>query len=242
MQTTLTRSQPLTNKAPRPSGAKPLPSAADKGPIPIENGAQTERNPQAGFTALANALRYASHTDEPHSSSGDSDRLLRIAADVASEASDNPPEGEDAERRAFDIAALTIAALRVPGDTCSPERFSVLQEVKTTLQWLTDCEDVLQEKAPPHLTTANGFNAKQFELILETIAGKARTAQQLLMLLQSSEMGEQYTQDVCLDAITDMVTAIGAMADQATGGGVIGDANCWFYGPNFDTTGKAVQA
>ena len=133
-----------TTLAPTRKVAKAMPSTTDSRPA-IENEAQTERNPQAGFTALANSLRYASHTDELHSHSGDSDRLLRIAADVASAASDNPPQGEDAQHRAFDIAALTVAAMRVPGDTCSAARFDVLQEVKATLQWLTDCEDVMQD-------------------------------------------------------------------------------------------------
>jgi hypothetical protein len=37
MQTTLTRSQPLTNKAPQSPGAEPLPSTSDKASSPIEN-------------------------------------------------------------------------------------------------------------------------------------------------------------------------------------------------------------
>lgn len=125
--------------------AKTKTSTTDKASSPIENEASTPEDFKAGFTTLANSLRYASHTDEPHSHSGDSDRLLRIAADIASAACDNTPLGEEAQHRAFDIAALTIAALRVPGDTCSSARFDVLQEVKTTLQWLTDCKDVMQD-------------------------------------------------------------------------------------------------
>ncbi|MGJ7533925.1 MULTISPECIES: hypothetical protein [unclassified Variovorax] len=44
MQATLTRSQSLPSKAPQPTGAKPLPSTADKGPTPIENEAASRNH------------------------------------------------------------------------------------------------------------------------------------------------------------------------------------------------------
>lgn len=86
------------------------------------------------------------------------------------------------------------------------------------------------------------FNAKQLALILETIAGKARTLQQMLMLLQGATIEDEYAQSVCIDAATDLATAIGAIADEAIGGCVIGNAACWHFGPNFDGTEKAVAA
>ncbi|WP_301506574.1 hypothetical protein [Variovorax sp. CAN15] len=102
-------------------------------------------------------------------------------------------------------------------------------------------QPAIENEAPTPTSPLTGFNARQLELILETIAGNTRTLQQMLMLLQT-EIDDEYAQSVCIDAAKDLATAIGAMADEAIGGGVIGNAACWHFGPNFNSTGKAVQA
>lgn len=89
---------------------------------------------------------------------------------------------------------------------------------------------------------ASSLNAVQLELVLETIAGKTHTLQKLLALLQTNQIKDGFAQSVCIDAAADLVTAIGTMADEAVGGGVIGDANRWFYGPNFNNTGVMADA
>jgi hypothetical protein len=96
------------------------------------------------FASTADALRMASLTDEPHLYSGASDRLLRIAADIASAAADEGLTGDDAEHRAFDIAAVVHAARWVPADSCSQEREVLIERAGKLLNVLAATDDALQ--------------------------------------------------------------------------------------------------
>ncbi|MFT4265713.1 MAG: hypothetical protein QM586_00595 [Xenophilus sp.] len=89
-------------------------------------------------------------------------------------------------------------------------------------------------------TAPKGLNADQFEAVCETIAGRAETLHQLIML-SNSTCHDDFVRGVCADAADALVLAIGAMADGAIGGGIIGGANRWFYGPSFADLGKEVS-
>lgn len=98
----------------------------------------TQVQTQQAFDALAKILADAHQTDEPHLWSGNSDRLLRVARDLAEEASKHPPSAADVDQLAFDIAALIVGAKLIPGDTESPERLALLQRAAVILNWLTE--------------------------------------------------------------------------------------------------------
>ena len=85
------------------------------------------------------------------------------------------------------------------------------------------------------------LNAAQFVTVLQHIAGHADTLHKTLRLLQADEV-DAWTEAVAIDACALMARTLGAMADDASGGQIIGNANRWHYGPNFTTAGKAGAA
>ena len=97
---------------------------------------------KVAFSIIQVLLDEASSTDEQHSVSGDSDRLLRIAHNIADEAMVRTPTSEDAVSVAFDIAALIRAAKRVPGAHESDQRRDLLDQAAVQLNWLTKCDTV----------------------------------------------------------------------------------------------------
>ncbi len=95
---------------------------------------------KVAFAIVQTLLDEASATNERHAWSGDSDRLLRIAHDIADKASIRRPDASDAESVAFNIAALIRAAKLVPGDSESEERRNLLDQAAVQLNWLTGCD------------------------------------------------------------------------------------------------------
>ncbi len=85
------------------------------------------------------------------------------------------------------------------------------------------------------------LNGEQLSAVLEVIAGRTNTLHQLTML-SNDPCQDDFVRDVCGDAAEALATTIGAMADGAIGGDIIGDANHWFYGPTFKDTGKESAA
>lgn len=134
----------MLNVSTRPRNAATPVAAAVTAVTATAQGENQIENTRTLFSGLADALREASLTDEPHSYSGDSDRLLRIAADLASAATDEALEGEEAQHRAFDIAAVVHAAQLVPADTCGQERTALLERAGGILNILADTSDALQ--------------------------------------------------------------------------------------------------
>lgn len=105
------------------------------------------------FMNLASIFEMAAATDEPHEHSGESDRLLRIAADMANFFAEGKTLEGSAENFAFDLAALVRAARLVPGDTESDERRALLERAGAILAELTevDADKVIKPPAdrPP---------------------------------------------------------------------------------------------
>ncbi|WP_326538479.1 hypothetical protein [Pseudorhodoferax sp.] len=88
--------------------------------------------------------------------------------------------------------------------------------------------------------STEGYTVEQYRIILETIAGRAATLNNVLMFLQSNM--DAWQGSVLTDAAQAIVEGIGAMADGAIGGEVLGSAEDWHYGPNFTRAGKAGAA
>lgn len=84
------------------------------------------------FDRLADLLHEARQTDEAHQHSGDSNRLLRVAEWIASDAQ-NPEWDHPIRNTAFDIAALIRAARLVPGDEESVLRSALIQDAGDVL-------------------------------------------------------------------------------------------------------------
>lgn len=85
--------------------------------------------------------------------------------------------------------------------------------------------------------TAPTYTPEQYRLVLESIADRAATLHQLTTIANGAY--EQFVRDVCASAAVALAASIGAMADEASGAGVIGDANRWLCGPNFNDAGEA---
>jgi len=106
------------------------------------------------FRVLSTLLYQAADTDEDPVGTGYSDRLLRMAGDVAQAAGEVNWIGGcesmgPAEHKAFDIAALVDAAMRVPGDPCSEIRKALLDQIKAILVEMTEADDCLDLAPSP---------------------------------------------------------------------------------------------
>lgn len=92
---------------------------------------------RALFLQAAEALKQAAMTDETHRHSGESDRLLRIASDVARHAA-KPGSTCDLQNTAFDVAACINSARLVPGDAESGPRTRLLAEAAQALAQISE--------------------------------------------------------------------------------------------------------
>lgn len=75
------------------------------------------------------------------------------------------------------------------------------------------------------------MSPRQQAVVLQVIAGRMETLNDLLIMAQGYITDSETS--VFIDAAQSMAEAIGAMADDATGGGVRGDMHCWLYGNLF---------
>lgn len=72
----------------------------------------------------------------------------------------------------------------------------------------------------------------QKDTVLEAIAIRSSTLIKLLMMIQTEE--NKCEAGVLVETAQQLAETIGAMADDATGGGIYGDVRQWFYGPLFN--------
>ncbi|MFT4266913.1 MAG: hypothetical protein QM586_06800 [Xenophilus sp.] len=89
------------------------------------------------------------------------------------------------------------------------------------------------------------FTVAQYRSVLEHIATRAGVLHQLLLLMQRGFEGgdmDRYNVSVVLDAAEALACTIGAVADDASGGGVRGTAEEWHCGASFAERGKAGAA
>ena len=78
---------------------------------------------------------------------------------------------------------------------------------------------------------SNTLTPAQHRVVLEVIAGRMNSLNRLLLLAQTR--GDNWEAETLLDVAQFMTEAVGAMADDAIGGEIIGDMRRWFYGPVF---------
>lgn len=81
---------------------------------------------------------------------------------------------------------------------------------------------------------------EQYRLVLETIASRCDTLNNVLILAQGMET---HASDQMIEAAQALAVYIGSMADNASrsGGEVVGDHDRWNYGPAFSIAGKVAQ-
>ena len=79
---------------------------------------------------------------------------------------------------------------------------------------------------------SSALTPAQQALALEVIAGRMNTLNRLLMALQTNNL-DACEEGTLVDAAQFMAQAVGALADDAVGGGVCGDMRYWFYGAAF---------
>lgn len=114
---------------------------------------------------LSATLNHAAHTEDESGLCGDSDRLLRVAHELADQLHIHPDEtGSCASilNRTYTIAALIKAALQVPGETPSGERLRFIEQAREPLVGLTGDASVLDGwQRHPQLEGASGGCAMQ---------------------------------------------------------------------------------
>lgn len=129
--------------------------AAEPSPQPIAAFPATRKQESAWLESLAIALHYAANTDEARAHSGESDRLLRVAHELADHLSAHPDEAghcATVENRAYTIASLIKAALQVPGDTPSADRLAFIEQAWVPLIGLTG-DPTVRDGWDTHLRT-----------------------------------------------------------------------------------------
>lgn len=185
---------------------------------------------------LRMALGQAADTEESVSWSGDSDRLLRVAHELAGRmvgpAADVASDGTIANR-AHTIAALVSAALQVPGDTPSKERSAFIEQARTQLVALTNDPTVLdgwetypQSKTPARQTT-------QYTRVLGVIAVQADTLSSFLVEARKRAEGAGSLQPVGdLLMAQHVAEFIGSIADEACDSVYRGGPIAWAGGEN----------
>jgi len=145
----------------------------------------TKHQERAWLEALAAALDQAANTEEALIWSGESDRLLRVAHELADHLHIHPDEAGACgtiDNRAHTVAALIKAALQVPGDKPSAERVAFIKQTRAPLVALTGCATVLDgwETYPQDRAVAFGVDCEPHRDWLPDILAKVREATAVL--------------------------------------------------------------
>lgn len=191
-------------KCGRPTVAASAPASANLPP---------KHQERAWLEALAAALDQAANTEEALIWSGESDRLLRVAHELADHLHIHPDEAgacRTIDNRAHTIAALIKAALQVPGDTPSPERLAFIEQTRAPLVGLTGCATVLDgwDTYPQKCSAASDCAPKQQRDWLPDILAKVREAAAILSVAVDNGGTDQVWGLVRLaDWLTDKVRA-----------------------------------
>lgn len=147
--------------------------ASSKRPTASAATPQTRGQELAWLETLSSVLGDAANTDEAENWSGESTRLLRVAHELADQLHIRPEDSGNCgslANRAFTIAALVKAALKVPGDTPSAERLALIEQARPALVGLTEDPAVLDgwetnEQANPSAESADNRPAEQREVM-----------------------------------------------------------------------------
>lgn len=152
---------------------------------------------------------------------GKADALGRLIAQLESGAISKPDQAAMLTSAGISIATISTLAK----DVCKADGAS---DVPTELSNVT-----------PLFPACAALSEAQTRTVLETIASRMVVLHNLTLLAQRP--GDDWASSVAADAAEALSASIGAMADVATGGNILG-ANRWHYGPCFDDEGKAGAA
>ncbi|MGE8319071.1 MAG: hypothetical protein ACN6O3_10020 [Comamonas sp.] len=145
----------------------------------------------------------------------------------------------------------TFAMLEDAMKTLQAENSSsaALPALRLSLEQLSACDEEgellnalagLNQAPAPALTAApHRYTQEQLVTVLESIAGYASTLNHTLMQAQQCGSGDSARLAVLVDAAQLHASLVGSIADDASGGVIIGDFNCWFHGSNFAKQGGA---
>lgn len=92
-----------------------------------------------------------------------------------------------------------------------------------------------QKQAKKQPIESDGYSRAQLLLILENITEDLAALKEILALAQRSD--DAWARACLVNAGYSMAQAIGCVADDATGGLVIGDIGRWHCGPSFADAG-----
>lgn len=187
-------------------------------------------NQRASVTELAAVCR---ELDAVVGAGGDNqtwewDRLLGMAVDFTSRAfgfAETEMVDTKHVRYLSDLAAAQVALVRVLDHTAD--------------SWAELSSEAQLTEAQP--TAAEGYTREQLSMALEVIAGRTATLNRLLMMVQGGTP-VSHECSVILDAAQAMAETIGAMADTASGAGIVGSHDAWNFGTEFADLGKADAA
>ena len=83
----------------------------------------------------------------------------------------------------------------------------------------------------------DGYNLVQMHLLMQSVATQMAALNGLLLVVQTSE--DDWERARLVDAAQALAQGVGCLADEATGGGVIGGMGLWHCGQSFEKAGGA---
>lgn len=83
-----------------------------------------------------------------------------------------------------------------------------------------------------------GYSPAQLRMVLQSIATQMSSLNELLQVAQTNE--DEYERACLIDAAQALAQGVGCLADQATGGEIIGSVGVWHCGQGFEKVGGAV--
>lgn len=174
---------------------------------------------RANFAKLGLLLHDAAQDGSGAAWSGNSLRLLQCAADIAEQAASNSWIGiPNADSTAYDVAALVIAASRVPGDEITSKQRALLDEARTILVALTEGDERVLDDSPP---AGAAQPAEQDPRITEVIEGLERLGAMVDFAFEGRTEGDTgSTENNLLSLASDYLDSI---ADDVQSGYLLGD-------------------
>ncbi len=125
---------------------------------------------RVNFSKLSRLLNDAAQDDNGVAWSGNALRLLQCAADIAAQAASKSWIGNPhADSTAYDVAALVIAAGRVPGDEITSKQRALLAQVRDILIDLTEGDERVLDDSPPANATQPAEQDPRLTEVIEAL-------------------------------------------------------------------------
>ena len=88
-----------------------------------------------------------------------------------------------------------------------------------------------------HNNGRDGYSLAQLQMLMQSIATQMAALNGLLLVAQTCE--DDCERARLVDAAQALAQSVGCLADEATGGGIIGGMGLWHCGQGFEKTGGA---